>query len=1509
MESQSSAACSLIDKSFGPYATENCRGGFDFTLLFEEVILSIIPISIILFVVPFRIFYLSHKQRKVVQSRGLLLYSKQLCYLIYGALALALAVRWAMTRSTKSQTSIAAAVITLVGFIALALLSYAEHVKTIRPSLLLNGYLFFSLLFDIARCRTFWLGKTEHTIAGLFTATVTVKVVLLALEAIEKRGILKPGFRDVPFEALAGIYNRSVFWWLNPLFRRGFCKNLGLADLYPLDKHLASTYLQDLLSSAWTKVENRSGNSLFFLTVRTLKWPLLSAVIPRLALTGFNYSQPFLLNRAIDLSQQPVNSDTKNAGYGLIGAYILVYVGIAISMGQSQHLTYRVIAMARGSLISMLYSKTADLSITAADPASSMILMSADIERITTGWQTMHELWANIIEVGLAIYLLERQLGAACAVPIAVAIISMGGSLAATGLVMSRQAMWLEAIERRITATTAMLSAMKGVKMSGLTNVLFATIQDLRREELRISKKFRKLLIWNMGFTYITPIAAPIVTFAVFSVISRDNGSGKSLDTAKLFTSLSLFTLLSEPLQSLIMSLATFMGAVGSFQRIQEFLNTEVRVDKRRLPIEVDRLVHQDDHYIRHGSISEMTEDTRTEKSDPIITPADDYLPSSFDAITVREGEFGWDADKEPLLQSINMVVPREKLTMLVGPVGCGKSTLVKALLGEIPALCGIIDVSSTEIAFCDQTPWHMNGTIQQSIIGVSMLEELWYATVIQACALDEDLRQLSRGDQTSIGSKGISLSGGQSQRIALARALYARKDLIILDDVLSGLDAETENRVFHNLLGRHGVLRKQCTTVLMASSSVKRIPYADHIICLQGDGRISEQGTFKDLNAAEGYVSSFALSPPEWHFEPETPLKLFDEKAKESILVAPEELKPNDDDLSRRTGDIAVYLYYIKAVGWIPTLIFVIAISAFIFCLSFPSIWVKWWATSNAKAPNEKLGYYLGIYGLLGGLAMISLIVSCWQLIITMVPRSGELFHRKLLETVLGAPMSFFSTTDTGITVNRFSQDLMLIDMELPLAALNTFASMATQRPPSSLCLYYLKANDVCMAAFVLCIAQMVLIGVASKYAAISFPIVLVALFFIQKFYLRTSRQLRYLDLEAKSPLYSQFMECLSGLATVRAFGWQQALEDKNRKLLDESQKPFYLLFAVQRWLTLVLDLVVAAIAVLLIVLVTQLRGIISPGFVGVALLNVLLFSQSIKMLLTFWTNLETHIGSIARIKEFTATTSTESLPGGKDTPPPSWPARGAITFRNLSAEYKPGEPVLNNVSFSIEAGQKIGVCGRTGSGKSSLILSIFQMIDHVGGNITIDDIDIERIPREEIRSRIVGVPQDSYLLSGSVRLNADPKRVATDSAIIDALKSVQLWDNIKAKGGLDTDIEKIFLSHGQKQLFCLARAMLRPSTILILDEATSSVDANTDEVMQRVIRERFASHTIIAVAHKLDTILDFDKIALLDEGVLVEFDPPHELLSDTSSAFHKLYYSSYASQDDFDERATLAA
>ncbi|KAL9614735.1 MAG: hypothetical protein Q9167_000804 [Letrouitia subvulpina] len=1130
--------------------------------------------------------------------------------------------------------------------------------------------------------------------------------------------------------------------------------------------------------------------------------------------------------------------------------------------------------MARGGLISMLFAKASTLETNAVDSASALTLMSADIERIWNGWQTMHEIWANTIEVTLAVYLLGRQLGAACAIPLAVAILSFVGSVFVTNLVVYRQGLWLEAIERRISATTNMLGSMKRIKMCGLTDTLFENVHNLRLEELRISKRFRRLLIGSMFFAYTTPVIAPVLTFTVFSLLALRNAD-TTLNTSKAFTALSLFALLADPLASLIMALTMFAGSFGCFGRIQKFLQNSEHEDKCLRLFEADP--SNATSLQTNSSANEGIDWTEKVVSAYVKQKAIGSLAKADgDALRVEDGSFGWDREKEPLVSSINIKVPQGKLTMIVGPVGCGKTTLLKALLGEVPILLGTVKHYFTgDVSYCDQSPFQMNGTVQDSVIAFSEYDDRWYNTILEACALDEDLRQLPLGDQTRIGSKGIALSGGQSQRLALARAAYARHDLCIIDDTLSGLDVDTENRVFHSLLGLDGLLRRQGATVVIASSSNKRLPFADHIVVLNEKGRIAEQGSFKELTASGGFVSNLDLPPAERRSKPkETTLDQLVLTANKSVPATrpPQETAAQAEELeaNRRTGDLSIYAYYAKSVGVFSVLIFVVAICSYVFCISFPQIWLGWWAAANARSPNGNLGYWLGIYALLGIAGLVSLVISCWQIIVTMVPQSGGNFHSKLLHAVLTAPMSFFSTTDTGITLNRFSQDLQLIDMDLPIAALNFFV------------------------ATVLCLAQIILIGISSHYAAISFPVWFVALYLIQKFYLRTSRQLRFLDLEAKSPLYSQFSETIAGLMTVRAFGWQRDLEKKNRSLLDQSQKPFYLLFAVQRWLQLLLDLIVAAVAVMLMVLVVELRGVLSGAYVGVALLNVILFSQHLKLVLQYWTMLETHIGAVSRVKNFIANTIPEDSPSENALPPSDWPAQGAVVLNSVSASYDGSRKVLKDLTLSIQPGEKVGICGRTGSGKSSLIMAIFRMMELQSGSIVIDGVDISKITRREIRSKIVGLPQDAFLLKGIVRLNIDPYKKATEKDIISALQDVNLWQIIQAKGGLDIDVEALNLSHGQRQLFSLAQALLRPSSILILDEATSSVDDVTDIMIQRIIRQKFSKHTIIAVAHKLDTIIDFDKVVVLENGFLREFDSPNLLLERPSSAFAQLYNSS---------------
>ena len=978
-------------------------------------------------------------------------------------------------------------------------------------------------------------------------------------------------------------------------------------------------------------------------------------------------------------------------------------------------------------------------------------------------------------------------------------------------MVVQRQGLWLQAVERRISATTKMLGSMKRIKMCGLSNILFDNLHSLRVQELEISKKFRRLLIGSMFFAYTTPVIAPVLTFMVFSLVSLRSNGDDSLDTSKVFTSLSLFALLAQPLSSLIMAMNSFAGSLGCFDRIQVFLQTPEHEDRRIKPFGYDSDNGQSSQSDTSASDSLGWSDKSSQsrlvfaKDKAILS----FAGSHADAVCVEDGSYGWDTEKEALLSSIYMKVPQGKLTVLVGPVGCGKTTLLKALLGEVPALSGTIRLLASDVSYCDQSPFHMNGTIRDTITAFSEYDERWYNTILEACALDEDLRQMPLGDQTQIGSKGIALSGGQSQRLALARSVYSRHDLCILDDVLSGLDMDTEQRVFHKLLGHDGLLRRQGGTTILATSSSKRLPFADHIVVLNEEGRIVEQGSFRELNILGGYVSSFELQPADWTVR-STEMTNLDQvlaMATTNKIVYPtlppskekDSAKATEFEANKRTGDLAIYAYYARSVGSFAVLVFIVAMCSYVFCISFPQVWLGWWATANAQHPNQKVGYYLGIYAMLGVMGLVSLIVSCWQIIITMVPRSGGNFHHRLLKTVLAAPMTFFSTTDTGVTLNRFSQDLQLIDMDLPLSALNF------------------------VAAFFLCLAQVILIGVSSVYAAISFPVCFLFVYLIQKFYLRTSRQLRFLDLEAKSPLYSIFSETIAGLTTVRAFGWQRSLQAKNSQLLDLSQRPFYLLFAVQRWLQLVLDLLVGAIAIMLMSLITGLRGVLSGTYVGIALLNVILFGQHLKLVLQYWTMLETHIGAVSRIRNFTSSTDPEDTAEESSVLPPDWPAQGAIEFNSVIAGYDNSRAVINDLTLSIRGGEKIGICGRTGSGKSSLIMTLFRMLKLRAGSITVDGVDLSTIPRQEVRSRIIGLPQDIFLLNGSVRLNLDPYEQATDKAIIAALQDVRLWDGIQAKGGLEVNIEDVNLSHGQKQLLCLAQALLRQSSILILDEATS--------------------------------------------------------------------------------------
>lgn len=504
----------------------------------------------------------------------------------------------------------------------------------------------------------------------------------------------------------------------------------------------------------------------------------------------------------------------------------------------------------------------------------------------------------------------------------------------------------------------------------------------------------------------------------------------------------------------------------------------------------------------------------------------------------------------------------------------------------------------------------------------------------------------------------------------------------------------------------------------------------------------------------------------------------------------------------------------------------------------------------------------------------MGALIALSYMLFVNMIPKSAAWFHSKLLSAVDNAPLSFFTSTDLGQVVNLFSQDLAVIDMELPLSGL-------------------ILANNMCMA-----VMQAILICISTSYFAIVLPFVLVTTYLIQKYYLRTSRQIRLMDLEAKAPLYSNFLETLNGLTTIRAFGWTAAMHKRNIELLDVSQRPVYLLYCIQRWLALVVDLMVAALAGILVALIVRFRRSTDAGFVGVALINIMTFNMTVAVVVQTWTAIETSLGAISRIKSFVDNTTSENLPSEVQQPQSEWPTEGGILVSNLTASYSCElEPSLRNVNLSIAPGQKLGICGSSGSGKSSFVNVLLHMLEIQSGSISIDGLDLSTVPRSTIRERLCVIPQDPVFFGGTIRQNLDPLSLipATDTLqILDALGRVGLLSIVNDAGGLSAVMEAdSLLSQGQKQLFCLARAMLKPTKILILDEVCASVDVETEKTMLGIIDEHFRSTTVVAVAHRLGSIRAYDQVAVFENGCIVEVGQPDQLLRVVGGKFRTLWAS----------------
>ncbi|KAF3352357.1 Protein BCP1 [Verticillium dahliae VDG1] len=1458
----------LNDDTFGPIV-RGCRDDFDFTLRFQRIILAMVPATFFLALSIPRAIWLSQQPRIV--SGVAFQYAKLTAITILATLQFALLnLQTAAPTSSLDGFAIASTAVNFLVALSMLALSFFEHSRVPRPSTLLILYILLQTLCDAVQVRTSWLmasSITSKMIARLYTASVVTKFAILIAETKSKTRWLRWKIDEHSPEETSDVMSLTVYLWLNKLFRYGYSHVLAIDDLYPLDKDIDSDLLQRKLEAVIER--SRPGRKLGLARslARALAIPYIMPTAPRIALIGFSFSQPLFIRALLEYLQEP--NAPRSTSYGLIGAAVLIYGGAAFARALQWYFHMRAQQMARGCLSAAIYKKTTEAKLANAGEAAAVTLMSTDTDRVIQGFHQLHDFWASPIEVAIGCWFLQRELGTSFIAPIVLIVFCAIGTFIVGRLSGDRQVRWMSQIQKRVGLTANVISNMKSLKISGITLPVGDFIQKMRVHEMETGNKSRWLIIWAVVAAMTPAILSPVAALAFTT---------RELNTTNMFTSIAFLILLTSPLSQLFQAVPMMFAGLASLSRIQAFIEADAREDVRR---------HETPN-ILEKSFSDEPSNSGLEYNEKPLTP------DATTSITIQDGFFGWTEDRM-ILNHVNVRFPVSQLTLVVGPTAAGKSTLCNALLGEVPFSRGNIKLpfAHAAIGYCEQAPFLWNGTIKENIMGYSNFDQPRYEEVIEACMLLPDFTILPQGDETNIGSNGVALSGGQKQRVSLARALYLHSDLILSDDILSGLDNDTANEVFRRVFGPSGVLRRRNATAILCTHSIHHLPQADHIIALDTGGVIVEEGSFNDLIRNQKYVANLnvaASSDEDGTQERET-------AAPTSTTPGPKRQVQNaersrSDDLSRKTGDMKVYGHYMRSLSKWSLVVLVASAAIHAFANSMATAWLKFWSEDTFHRPTS---FYLGIFGMLKATHSIMSFIVCVTIIVWITTQSGTTLHHQAIDTVVHAPLSFFTTTDMGIVTNLFSQDMTLIDGELPLALLNTVIDIF---------------QVMGMAAVV---------GTASPYLAISYPIFAVVLWVIQRFYLRTSRQLRLLDLEAKSPLYTHYLDTIKGISTFRAFGWMADHVTHNQQLLNTSQRPSYLLAMIQRWLSLTMEILVAIVAIIIVSLATQTGG--NSGFTGASLVTLMSLSDVITWLIRNYTLLETSIGAVSRIKSFSESVVTEKRENEDYQPPVEWPQAGTIELQDVSASYKvsagdieqeissQSNLALKNVTLSIEAGRKVALCGRSGSGKSSLILVLLRLLDPLSScsqNMKIDDIPFHSIDRDALRCRIIAVPQDAvFLPSGSsVKDNLDPFNVATDLECREVLDTVLLSGflaemNDDVHSGMSSDS----LSAGQRQLFSLGRAILRRRVkdrslggrrggILLLDEVSSNVDRETDRTMQGIIREEFKEYTIIMVSHRLDMAMDFfDDVVVIDKGEVVETGNPRALATLEGSRFGQLW------------------
>ncbi|KAJ7510425.1 ABC transporter [Mycena galericulata] len=1307
-------------------------------------------------------------------------------------------------------------------------------------------------------------------------------------------------------ELTASWWNLIFFGWITPLLALGYARPLEATDLYKLGDERSAAYIAEKITTSfdrrhkeateyntrlangdvkpgwrviwwtlrgkraerekrWREIDGKRRASLIWAMNDSVKWLFWSGGALKVIGDTAQITSPLVVKAIINFGTSSYTAHREGGpippigtGVGLAIALLLMQLIASICQHQFFYRAMGTGVLVRGGLITAIYSRSLHLTSRARSTLTNGKLVnhiSSDVSRIDFCAGFFHMSWTAPIQMIICLILLILNLGPSALAGFAFFVLATP----AQTMVMKRLFVFRQKsmvwTDNRAKMLQEILGGMKIIKLFNWQAPFLARISGYRQKEMAY---IRSLLLLRSGTNAVAmsmPALASVLAFVTYSL------TGHTLEPSILFASLTLFNLLRLPL------MFTIADALNASQRLHDvfvaetFQETQVRDKNLDFAIEVDHATFTWDG-----------------------PPPDWNRPRSTE-------------EKVFKMSDLTFSIPRGQLVAIVGAVGSGKTTLLQGMIGECRRTTGYTKFGGS-VSYCPQSAWIQNATIRENVcFGLQFEEDKYWKAITDSC-LQADLEMLPNGDLT----EGISLSGGQRQRLNICRSIYSDSDIQIFDDPLSALDAHVGKNVFHNVL--QNTLSGK--TRILVTHALHFLPHVDYIMTV-ADGRIAERGTYAELIQKDGEFAKFVAefgsnehSKGDAEEVEQGPNPAPQADARKKATAGAGMMQTEERNIG--SIDFEVYKAYISAGNGkyvVPLLILSLVLLQGSNTMS--SYWLVYW--QEKKWPRSQ-GFYMGIYSFFGvSQAITFFFMGSTFAMLTYF--ASQTLHKRALTRVMHAPMSFYETTPLGRILHRFTKDCDTIDSTLGEALRMFFATFAN------------------------IVGAIILIAVVLPWFLIAVACVSTMYVYFAAFYRSSAREIKViLDALLRSALYTHFSESLSGLATIRAYGVTERFLLDNERLVDTENRAYWLTVTNQRWLGIRLDFLGSLLTFVVSMLAVGTRFTVSPSQTGLVLAYILSVQQAFSWMVRQSAEVENDMNSVERVLHYATEVEQEAaieIPDKKPAAP--WPSRGQIEMKDVVLKYRPELPAVIKGLFRPISAEKIGIVGRTGAGKSSIMVSLFRLVELTSGSITIDGVDISQVGLGDLRSGVAIIPQEPLLFSGTLRTNLDPFSLADDATLWDALRRAYLVESTKRenaddetpsgsntpmnKFSLDTVIEDEGnnLSVGQRSLVSLARALVKDAPILVLDEATASVDYETDRKIQDTITHEFEDRTILCIAHRLSTIIAYDRICVMDAGQIAEFDTPASLFLKQDGIFRGMCDKSSISLDDIKMAAKTRA